>query len=380
MKYCLLSLYLLSLCIIYSFCKLVVFSDERDDLQLEQSLSTIVKRKLIDDTSSSLDLSNIRNKLRTKRKGRKKKPVASSKKKEGGPYICQNDSVLSYLVSIPRTKSIMFIISHTTESDEIANQYKECYGSDWIEVIHLPKSVYFESIIYSSFFPVSQSIWEKYDYVITATYKTLTRSLLPRYMPLQTFSNIKQMLFIARDLTDPSPPSSDSSSDSLSSSFSSFSSSTLALSGIGYDIYPFFRDFEDMIPTSVKYHSPVFLQVWNLLLRSLGYSQKTIEKFYYIKGFYRNAFMIKPTVLKKLILFMQQAMYLAENNQEIKQLLSSNAYYVLGKKEIALEIFNTSYYQLYPFVFERLPVFFLYANDYHICIGPDTPCKYNYKG
>jgi hypothetical protein len=352
-----------------------VSPDKRSDLQLEQSVSHSLRKRLNEDPSSvslSLDENSGIKSRPAKRKGRKKRPAASNQKKVDGRFVCQNDSVLSYLVSIPRTRSIMFIISHTKESDAIANRYKVCYGVDWIEVIHLPKSVYFESIIYSSFFPFSENIWEKYDYVITATYKTLTRSLLPRYMPLQTFTDIKQMLFIARDLTDPSAASSPFSS--------SFSSSTSALAGSGYDIYPFFRDFEDMIPTSVKYHSPVFLQVWNLLLRSLGYSQKTIEKFYYIKGFYRNAFMIKPSVLKKLILFMQQAMFLAENNHEIKKLLSANAYYVLGKKEIALEIFNTSYYQLYPFVFERLPVFFLYANDFHICIGLDTPCKYNYKG
>jgi hypothetical protein len=261
---------------------------------------------------------------------------------------CKINSQLTELVSNSPTRSIMYIITHNPVSDQLAMQYRDCYGKSWINVARLPKSIYFESIIYDAFFPRYQSEWESYDYVITATYKTLTRSLLPRYMPLQTFNDVKELLTITKENS--------------------------------YDVLPFFRDFEPMMPTSVKYHTTNFLKAWNLLLVSLGYSVETISQYYDMKAFYRNAFIIKPNVLKGLMKFMQQAYHNAENVPEIKKIMTSDAHYVLGKREIAMEIFNTSYYQLHPFIFERLPAFYLYAHNHTVCTGPDSPCKYNYKG
>jgi hypothetical protein len=77
---------------------------------------------------------------------------------------------------------------------------------------------------------------------------------------------------------------------------------------------------------------------------------------------------------------MQKAFQAVETHPDIQRLLKSDAHYVLGKREIAMAIFSTPYYQLHPFVFERLPVFFMYAHNHTICTGPDSPCKYNYKG
>lgn len=293
-------------------------------------------------------------------------------------FVCRNDTMLNYVASNNPTKSIMYIISHNNDSDSIANLYRDCYGRHWIETARLSKSIYFESSIYHDFFPQHQTTWEKYDFVITATYKTLTRQLLPRRIPVQTMQQIKQMLFLVRDHQHELQQNNQNQQQALLIENNPINN--LNLDALNYDVYPFFRDYEDVIPTSIKYHGPNFLKVWHLLLQQLGYSMQTIQRLYYIKGFYRNAFIIKPSILKKLIHFMKQAMYIAENHAEIKQLLSSNAYYVWGKKDIALDIFNTTYYQLYPFVFERLPIFYLYVNNYKICIGPDTPCKYNYKG
>ena len=42
-----------------------------------------------------------------------------------------------------------------------------------------------------------------------------------------------------------------------------------------------------------------------------------------------------------------------------------------------MRIFGTKYYQLFPFIFERLPSFFIYVNNYKICSSNTGPCKYN---
>eukprot|EP00981_Chlorochromonas_danica_P014620 scaffold8452_cov185-Ochromonas_danica.AAC.2 len=135
-----------------------------------------------------------------------------------------------------------------------------------------------------------------------------------------------------------------------------------------------------MMPTSVKYHTENFRIAWDNLLLELGFNQSTIEQHYTMKAFYRNVFIIRPSVLVKLTLFMNKALQVAEKNPRIRNLLRHDAHYVLGSQRVARAVFGTPYYQLHPFIFERLPAFYLNAIGAKICTGPDTPCKYNYKG
>ena len=50
-----------------------------------------------------------------------------------------------------------------------------------------------------------------------------------------------------------------------------------------------------------------------------------------VKPFYRNIFIIRPAALVKLMQFMDRAMYVAENNLKVKELLQKDAKY----KEVA---------------------------------------------
>lgn len=241
----------------------------------------------------------------------------------------------------------MYVLTHNNESRAVARTYQTCHES-WVHIADLPTTVFFESILYKTFLPRHFHELARYDYVITVTYKTLNRKLLPRYMPVLTFNGIRRMLRIAR--------------------------------AHNYDVLPFMRDFEEMMPTSIKYHTENFRIAWDALLRELGFNQTTIEKFYTMKAFYRNVFVIKPTTLAKLTVFMSKALDIAQSNPAIVALLRKDAKYVLGTPQIARSVFGTSYYQLHPFIFERLPAFYLNAIGAKICTGPDTPCKYNYKG
>ena len=260
---------------------------------------------------------------------------------------CNSYPELYRLVKTPGTRSILYIISSTNQSQSIANAYKSCHGN-WVETVVLPKSVFFENVIYESFFLQTRAEWKQYDYVITATYKTLTRKLLPRYMPLQTFLHMKEFLKLAKE--------------------------------DNYDVIPFLRDFEEMMPTSVKYHTEYFKMAWDSLLQEMGYNHSFIEQFYTMKAFYRNVFIIKPSILEQLMDFMNRALTIARTDPHVSSLLEHDAKYVLGNPNVAKDIFGTRYYQLHPFIFERLPSFFLYSINAKICTGPDGPCKYNYKG
>ena len=161
----------------------------------------------------------------------------------------------------------MYIMAHDKASIDIANQFRSC-DMDWMHIMTLPINKYFESNMYSTFFPLHQATWSQYDYILTATYKTLHRNLLPRYMPLQSIEEMTSKLMVAKESQ--------------------------------YDIVPFLRDTEEMMRTSVKYHTIWFFRAWNVLLLALGYSREVIIESYALHAFYRNVYLITPTTLHNL--------------------------------------------------------------------------------
>lgn len=258
-----------------------------------------------------------------------------------------SDPELDSLVTSAGTKSILYIIAHSNAYTKLANDLRSC-RKDWIRAAEVPVSVYFESMMYRTILPSQHGLWSTYDYVITATYKTMNRTLLPRYMPVQSFDSIKTLLQHAK-------------------------------SG-QYDVLPFMRDHEEMMNNTVKYHGQAFKDAWDGILIAMGFDEPQIRAFDAQKIFYRNVFIIRPHILQQLMQLMQRAIKFSLKRPELKELLSKRANYVLGKPDVAIRVFGTKYYQQYPFVFERLPAFFLYSMGAKICSGPDTPCKYNYKG
>lgn len=102
-----------------------------------------------------------------------------------------------------------------------------------------------------------------------------------------------------------------------------------------------------------------------------------IKQWDEMKPFYRNIYIARPVVLQSLLTFMGRAIAIAETNEQVRSLLQKDSSYKEGKKEVAIAVFGTPYYQLYPFIFERLPAFFLHAEGYRICHDKSGPCQYN---
>lgn len=242
------------------------------------------------------------------------------------------------LVMQNTTKSILYLISHDNSSNYIANKFAFCHEK-WIYVVNINSTIFFESIIYEDLLPSSQHIWENYNYVITATYKSVT-------MKGQTLHAIKALLEHVSVRND-------------------------------YDVIPFLRSGSKNMEFCLYFHKNTFKVAWDSILKELGYYEGEIRKYDDMKVFYRNIYIIKPNILKQLIVFMNKAIFIAKTNANIAQLLAQDSHYKEGSVEVARKVFGTDYYQLYPFVFERLPSFFLHSINASICHDVSGPCQYN---
>lgn len=249
-------------------------------------------------------------------------------------HTCAIDQELQKMVQTEGTKSIMYIMyhNHLTRIPEKA-AFNFAMGSEnWIKPAFIHKSFFFESLVYSKFFSTHESEWKRMDYVILGTYKVS--------LTVGNLSTVKRNLMIAANYTGLS-------------------------FGEPIDVIPFARSSQFLLPQA-RDHGDNFRLTWFSLLSKMNYTTQDIEMYSNVRIFYRNAFIIKPLILKKLMTFMQQAMIIAKNDEEIKQMLKSDAKYN-GVQEVAFDIFNTTYYQLHPFIFERLPSFFLRSIEANVC-------------
>jgi len=256
---------------------------------------------------------------------------------------CEVNETLEALVRTPGTRCMLYLIAHDADSEHLARKFSSCKES-WIQPVRINSTVFFESIIYKDIFPVYQKEWEDLDYVVTATYKTVAKHLhYNKYT--QSLDLIQDSLRIARDGD--------------------------------FDVVPFLRSGSGTMSFCLYFHGKPFRAAWDALLLELGYPLPVIRSHDEMKSFYRNIYVIKPKALKELTIFMYRAMDIAQNNPAVKALLEVDSRYKEGTEEVALRIFGTTYYKLYPFIFERLPSFFLHASNAKICAATAGPCPYN---
>lgn len=270
---------------------------------------------------------------------------------------CQIDPELETIVKTNGSRSLMFIIYHndtTGYAEKTARAFAKCKES-WIIPVKIRElTPFFETLMYREFLPEYESQWKDMDYVIIGTYKTvLGIQIHPGIHFTLTLGEIKEKLLLARDYTGLNK-------------------------GRKAEIVPFLRGKSLLMPMTLYFHGEDFLIAWNGILVALGFSMKDINYFTNINPFYRNVYIIKPDLLKKLMLFMQKAMTVAETDPKVKALLEKDAKYVGGKEEVARRVFNASYYHLHPFVFERLPSFYLRSISAMVCHTKTGPCASNY--
>lgn len=103
---------------------------------------------------------------------------------------------------------------------------------------------------------------------------------------------------------------------------------------------------------------------------AIGQLQGTVLRFaflplpdfmQFIMAFWRTSYLIRPRTLSRLTALMLKAQELVDNDKRCITVFKKDAKYTAGDPIVAYAIFGTAYYQLHPFVFERLPAFFLTA-------------------
>ncbi len=140
---------------------------------------------------------------------------------------------------------------------------------------------------------------------------------------------------------------------------------------------PFLRSGSGTLSFAAYWHGKTFRPAWYGILTAMGYRTETIQGLDESKPFYRNIYIIKSRILASLVQDMSRAMDIAETDSKVADLLNVDSKYKEGNVEVALKVFGTTYYKLHPFIFERLPSFFLHVNASKICHGTEGPCKYN---
>jgi hypothetical protein len=226
-----------------------------------------------------------------------------------------------------RDSVLVYVMYHDDESLKIAEGLKEKY--EWTKLQKLGRSKYFENQIFL-IMDEHYEEWKNKKYVGQISYKIVNKQLNAKF----DISNIIKESNTA-------------------------------------DVVAFFKRSKlDLLTQAALYHKH-FEQIWVNLLTKLGYTTSEIYQKYPI--FPCNCWMAKPDWMKKYIAFVKQAMYLLDNDTELKALCSQNSNY-LGSlpAETLIDIFGKPYYTYEPFIMERLPCFFFSiqgAKIYDVNVG-----------
>jgi hypothetical protein len=110
-------------------------------------------------------------------------------------------------------------------------------------------------------------------------------------------------------------------------------------------------------------HGLLFVEIWHEVLRRLGYDERTIRASDDLDAFFCNYWLAKPVLMLEYIEFLSRAILLLKNDTALASVLQADARYAEGSAEVAQSAFGTPFYQLHPFIAERLPIVFFRARN-----------------
>lgn len=308
----------------------------------------------------------------TAERTRRKRNIRKAKSTiDTGEVRCVVDDKLEALVKQGSIR--MFVIYHNQESEEIAKAYSKC--TNWVSPLKLGRTKYFESIMYNNtllssvnttniniidndkahdtyktysfdYLGVKSTLVTNSEYIITSTYKTIRSGFSIKDSDIQlNSSTILNMLTIGMEHN--------------------------------YDVVPFLRSRVSLQKSILYFHRLPGKIAYDSLLIKMGFPRKFIRSIDEKAPFFRNVFIIKPLLLLKVTRLMQEAIRLVNTDPDLGKVFEANSLYKGGSVETAMNNFGTKYYQLHPFIFERLPSFFVYALKAKVCIDNDH-CPGNY--
>lgn len=243
-------------------------------------------------------------------------------------WVCETDPELEKLVHTVGSRTKMFMFYHDDLTERVAQKYANC--KDWVFPIRLATSPFFESIAYKTFFLQNLAIYGKNtDLFITCTYRH-AQEFVPAWPQVNTLTYERLKEFISTTVSN------------------------------RYDVYPLETwPSHTLFESLGRYHQRPAVRAWRGLLQKMGFREDEIDTYTDINAFWRSSYIIRPDMMRKMTFLMTKAMELVEHDATIRYLFSKDSTYRGGNAQIAMHTFGTPYYQMHPFIFERLPSFFL---------------------
>ena len=226
---------------------------------------------------------------------------------------------------VPNIKFRFYVIAHNDFSVAVARKWSECMP--FVEILRIDTSPFFETFAYSTVLKDKemQKEWSAYDFVGLATYKSL------KFLPIEKLKAYLQLAHYGP-----------------------------------FDFIPLYSTGENLLPQAIAGHTKDFKVVWDATLAAQGFREEQIRSADQIEVFLRNTFITTPYWMGELVSFMDASVYTAQHNDTLRRLLRSHSHYREAKIDVAHAVFQQDYYYWHPFIFERLPAFFVHIRNVSI--------------
>lgn len=239
---------------------------------------------------------------------------------------------------------LLYIVYHDPPSQLLAFQANAKFSNFTIPV-YVRSTKFFESIAYRDIFPCRKHEWEDRTYVGIISYKVIS-SLGNDFHSYLKIANISHLI-------DTGFVNLDKKSANL----------------FYYDVVPFpwpsidsnWGRPELLLPHAISVHSKTFQVIWDATLSHLNVTIKQIRDQDNVRPFFRSSYLCKPKIMMQLMSFMNRAIISVSKSSELLKLYGMDSEYKVTPENIhvAQRIFHQNYYEFHPFVFERLPIFFV---------------------
>lgn len=241
---------------------------------------------------------------------------------------CTQAAHSAEMTHLSSTRIRILVMYHNAATGITCATYARC--KDYIQPVFIPRSVYFESMIYRDYLRIIlPALTARVEYILLCTYKHADpgyHGWLPSHPRYLSTELTKELLH------------------NISTTKADLLPLILAEAGT-------------TIRSSLSVHGDGALRAFEALLTEMGFTQEEIDTAARNKCFWRSSYLIKPSALMQITSLMLRAMEVVERSPKIGALFGVNSGYV-GDPKVAKEVFGTEYYQLHPFLFERLPAFF----------------------
>lgn len=226
-------------------------------------------------------------------------------------------------------KDMRYIIYILANSEETFAEAMAMYASkQWAKVIFIPTTFYLESIMYLHVLPQRRSEWEHADLVGCIAWSAHTKQPLIKDAPALCTEAMRS----------------------------------------GADVISFLYRGDPLIQTAEHWH-PGFTEVWHETLKTFGWLDEVILHPN-IPSFYANYWACTPSLMSGYCQFALKAAHRIQGSDRLTDLIWRDASYSKRGKDIAklaerecMRIWGVPFYTFHPFLFERLPCFWLWLHS-----------------